>query len=107
MMFKVQVTGEMPCPNCNATAQTVVQKRKRTSQFWEYVMRCPKCKTTIPITDEDGSGPLMHDETKQAFDRRRELMKRYDEAKTPAERGHIMAAVRAIDAREKSWIASL
>lgn len=106
-MFKVEVTGEMPCPNCNAVAQTVVRKRKRTSKFWEYVMRCDKCKLVVPVTDDDGSGPLMHDETKRAFDQRRALMKKFDEAKTPAERGRIMALVRAIDAREKSWIASL
>jgi hypothetical protein len=106
-MFKVEVTGEMSCPNCNATAQTIIQKRKPTNQFWEFVMRCPKCKIQIPITDENGYGPLLHDENKNAFDQRRILMKRYDEAETPVERGRIMMLVRAIDAREKHWVQSL
>lgn len=106
-MQKVEVTGEMACPNCNAMAQTVVLKRKPTSVFWEYILRCPKCKIRIPITDENGNGPMIHDENKRAFDTRRALMERYEKAKTPAERGRIMAAIRAIDEREKSWIASL
>ena len=106
-MYKREKVGYGPCPRCNAQGYVYVQKRKRTSHFWEQVYICPKCKYQQAYVMDDGSGPFMSDVQKRAVDRRRELMQEYDRAETPAERGRIMSRVRAIDALEKDWIASL
>ena len=105
--WKQEVVGEGTCPQCNAEGRIVVAKRKRTSHFWEQVFICDKCKYTCAVPGEHGGGPFMSDVQKRSVDARRELMKKYDAAQSPAERGKIMAALRAIDAREKNWLDSL
>ena len=106
-LYKVERIGTGQCPRCNAEGPVFVQKRKRTSHFWEQVFRCPKCRYQCAVPSEDGSGPFLSDVQKRAIDARRILRERFKAAKTPAERGKIMAAVRAIDAREKDWLSSL
>jgi hypothetical protein len=59
-----------------------------------------KCKGKFPIG-------LLHDSQKRRIDRRRELMKLYDKATSPAERGRLFSEVQKIDREEKKWNASL
>ncbi len=105
--FKTEVIGTVSCPNCNAQARVVAVRRKRTTPFWEILGRCDKCKSEWPAVTEDGSGPLMHDRHKRSIDRHRELMKKYDAATTPGERGKIMAEVQHMAREEKRWWQSL
>lgn len=97
----VEKIGTDDCPKCNAANQVVqVERRKPTGVLWEVYLVCTKCRNKHPMG-------LMHDEVKKLLDRRIELSKRYDKAKTPKQRGIIYAEIKRLEKREEEWNQSL
>jgi hypothetical protein len=97
----VEKLGTDDCPNCNAAGALIqVERRKPTGVLWEMYIVCSKCRGKFPVG-------LMHDEQKKLIDRRTELMKKYDKAKTPRQRGIIWAEIKRLEKREEEWNQSL
>lgn len=107
MPARKEIVQEAPCPNCNAIAPVIMRRRKPKQPWWELILRCDKCKGEWPFVTNDGAGPLIHDGNKRRIERHQKLMKQWENAKTPRERGKIMQKVQRMAEEEQEWIASL
>lgn len=100
-LVTVEKLGTQDCPRCNAAdAKVIVERIKPKAHFWMMYVVCDKCRGKFFVD-------FMHDEQKKLIDRRAELTKKYDKAKTPRDRGRIFAEIKRLEKREEEWNQSL
>ncbi len=91
-----QVIGRQECPRCNAEARIVVERDKPKTPGWEMYVQCPKCKAKTFVG-------WISEQYKRRIDRNYVLMKKWEKAKTPRERGRIMVEIRKLGKEEDEW----
>lgn len=95
-----KVLGPTECPRCGAKAKMKAKHQHEGSDALGIFIQCDKCKLEAIV------GITSKQEMKRQ-DRHTLLLKKYQDAETPLQRGRIMKEINRMESEQEDWYSAI